>query len=568
MDRITSGLLGEFTKEFELTSIGEDKQFEHFSTYVKVRKHYSDSTFDPSALVTGDGNDTGIDGIAIIVNNNIVDEIDEVDELLSVNGFLDVTFVFIQAERSSNFEGGKIGTFGFGVRDFFGKGTLVKNDKVSNARAIMNAIFNKSAKFTKGNPNIVMYYVTTGKWQGDHNLISRYESEVNYLRDTGNFRAVSFVPIGADQVQQLYYYSKNAITREFLFERKTVIPNITNVTSAYLGFLNAKDFLKIIVDENGDIIESLFYDNVRGYEGYNDINSEIRETLTSAESDRFVLMNNGVTIIAKGLLTTGDKFTMNDFQIVNGCQTSNVLFDNRNVLSDTVRIPVRIICTTDEGVAEAVITATNRQTEVKEEQFFALKQFAKKLEAFFKSFDILKRLYYERRAHQYDSSNIEKTRIIPHKDLVRAVGAMFFQEPHRTTRSYKALASRVGRDMFLSTDKAEPYYIAGFALYKLNSAFNTSKLPTTLKIARYHILLTARLLIDAGPLPRMNANEMEKRCTLMMDRLWNDADKLLSDAATRFSEIVAGNLDRDHIHTQGVTDSILEAFGNKKGQPS
>jgi AIPR protein len=99
------------------------------------------------------------------------------------------------------------------------------------------------------------------------------------------------------------------------------------------------------------------------------------------------------------------------------------------VLSDIVRIPIRIICTTDEGVAEAVITATNRQTEVKEEQFFALKHFAKKLEAFFKSLDILKRLYYERRAHQYDSSNIEKTRIIPHKDLVRAVGAMFFQEP-------------------------------------------------------------------------------------------------------------------------------------------
>jgi|HubBroStandDraft_4_1064222.scaffolds.fasta_scaffold172612_1 hypothetical protein len=46
----------------------------------------------------------------------------------------------------------------------------------------------------------------------------------------------------------------------------------------------------------------------------------------------------------------------------------------------------------------------------------------------------------------------------------------------------------------------------------------------------------------------------------------NDSDKLLSEAATRFSEIVGGNLDRDHIHTQRVTDFILEAFGNKKGQ--
>lgn len=101
MDRITTGLLSEFSGEFELSSKPEDKQFEHFATYVAVRKHYSDSTFDPSVLVTGDGNDTGIDGVAIIVNNNIVDEVDEIDELLEVNGYLDVTFVFTQAERSS-----------------------------------------------------------------------------------------------------------------------------------------------------------------------------------------------------------------------------------------------------------------------------------------------------------------------------------------------------------------------------------------------------------------------------------------------------------------------------------
>jgi AIPR protein len=258
---------------------------------------------------------------------------------------------------------------------------------------------------------------------------------------------------------------------------------------------------------------------------------------------------------------------MNDFQIVNGCQTSNVLYDNRSVINDSVRIPVRIISTTNDAVTESVITATNRQTEVKQEQFFALKEFSKKLELFFRSFEVSKRLYYERRTHQYDSSNIEKTRIIIHKDLVRAVGAMFIQEPHRTTRSYKNLAAHVGRDMFLTTDKLEPYYVAGFALYKLNSAFNSGKLPTSLKIARYQILLTARFLIDASPLPKMNANEMEKRCAVMMDRLWNDSDKLLQDAAQKFQQI-AGKMERDHIHTQGVTDLILVAFGHKKGAPT
>jgi hypothetical protein len=367
MDRTTIGLLGEFCKEFELSALPEDKQFEHFASYVAVRRHYSETAFHPRDLVTGDGGDTGIDGVAVIVNNNLVTDIDDIDEILSINGYLDVTFIFIQAERSANFEAAKIGTFGFGVRDFFGSGTLVRNEPIQNFCKIVNAIFAKSAPFTKGNPVIIMYYVTTGRWQGDQNLVARYQAEENYLRDTGNFRSVVLVPVGADYVQRLYNQTKNAITKEFVFDQKTVVPNINKVQQAYLGFLSAKQLLDIVCDDAGNLIESLFYENVRGWEGYNAINNEMRSTMTSDDSDRFVLMNNGITIIAKSLLTTGNKFTTGDFQIVNGCQTSNVLYDNRAALSEAIRVPVRIIHTTDEGVTESIITATNRQTEVKTE---------------------------------------------------------------------------------------------------------------------------------------------------------------------------------------------------------
>jgi hypothetical protein len=111
-------------------------------------------------------------------------------------------------------------------------------------------------------------------------------------------------------VQRLYNQTKNAISREFIFDQKTVIPNINNVQQAYIGLINAKDFLNIICDENGELIESLFYENVRGWEGYNAINIEMKNTIISKDNDRFVLMNNGVTIIAKSLLTTGNTLTM------------------------------------------------------------------------------------------------------------------------------------------------------------------------------------------------------------------------------------------------------------------
>lgn len=43
-------------------------------------------------------------------------------------------------------------------------------------------------------------------------------------------------------------------------------------------------------------------------------------------------------------------------------------------------MPVRLIATQDDGVKNAIIKATNRQTLVTEEQLFALSEFPKKLE--------------------------------------------------------------------------------------------------------------------------------------------------------------------------------------------
>ncbi len=559
MDKITEALLSEFSGEFGITNLKEDHRFEHFSAWLTVRRHYSETTFDPGNLVTGKGDDTGIDAIAVVVNNNLVTDVDTIEDLLAVNGYLDVTFVFVQAERSPHFDTGKIGKFGFGVKDFFGEGKLPRNEEVQSYSDIMSAIYAKSAKFRPGNPSCCLYYVTTGKWNNDKALEVRAETEVNDLTATGMFSKVYFIPIGADQIQNLYRQTKNAISREFVFDQKVVVPEVSGVSEAYLGLLKATEFLKLVCDSDGAIIKSLFYENIRDWIGYNPINSEIRSTLSADFRDRFVLMNNGVTMIARMLRTTGNKFTMGDFQVVNGCQTSHVLHDNAALLNDSVRIPFRLICTQDETVIESVIRATNRQTEVREDQFFAMKDFAKKIESYFKTFPVEQRIYYERRPHQYDSQEIEKARIIAHPNLVRAVGAMFLGEPHITTRNFRALSAKVGKDMFVDTDKPELYYVAAFTLYRLERFFKTGKIDAKHKAARYQILLTVRLLMDARSLPYMNSNEMTKRCTAMMQLLWdeNGAEKIFLDAVAKLDRVAGVAWTRDSIRTEPVTKAIL-----------
>ena len=330
MDRVTNSYVQTFAVEHELTTLPQDRLFEHFAAYVTVRSLYNGEAFSTSDIVTGSGGDTGIDAIAILVNGSLVTDIENLAEHANVSGNFDVNFVFVQAKSGSSFDASKIGTFGFGVRDFFSTSPkLARNKMIEDAAEIMNELYEKyGTKFRPGNPICRLYYITTGTWAGGANLEARRSSEVADLRAMQIFREVEFLCIGADGVQKLYRNSKSAIQREFSFSNRILVPDIPGVSEAYVGFVPLSEFLSLITDENGEMIRSIFYDNVRDWQEYNAVNMEIKDTVLSDYRERFVSMNNGITVIANSMRTTRrDRIQIEDFQIVNGCQTSHVLFD-------------------------------------------------------------------------------------------------------------------------------------------------------------------------------------------------------------------------------------------------
>jgi hypothetical protein len=481
--------------------------------------------------------------------------------LIETNAYLDATFIFVQADRGAGFETQKIGQIGFGVLDFFNdEPKLPRNSTVKAAAALMSAIYKQSSKFKRGNPSCRIYYVTTGKWTGDANLEARRAAVVADLQNLGIFRDVEFTPLGADGIQKLYAQTKNAISREFTFTERTVVPEIPGVTEAYLGIISAKEFLHLVQDDSGEIIRSIFYDNVRDWQDYNVVNSGIRDTLADADTRRrFVLMNNGITVIAKTVRATGHKLYIEDYQVVNGCQTSHVLWHNRDQVDDSVMIPLRLIATQDEEVIGSIIKATNRQTEVREEQLLALSDFQKKLELFFKSYDDQRKLFYERRSRQYGGTNVEKSRIVLPGNLIRAYASMFLDEPHRTTRNFRTLLDRVGDTIFGDNHRLEPYYTAAFAHYRLEYLFRNQLLDAKYKPARFHILLAFRMLANSAAPPQPNANAMEKYCDTILKILWDTtaAEELFARASDVVDGVAQGNFDRDHIRTQPFTEALM-----------
>jgi hypothetical protein len=561
MDLITTSLLNEFSEEFEITELPENDRFELLASYITTKRHYTE-TFSPSDIVLGD-NVQGIDAIAAIVNGVLVTEPDALAELVDAGAdYLEVVFVFVQAKRSPTFEASQMGGFGYAVEQFFvPDSVLSKAPAIASAIAVMRGIYDKSSKFKRGNPALKLYYVTTGRWGEEAVLEERRRRVVADLMDTGSFSDVDFVPIGAPEIQRLYQQSRNAISRDFQFVNRQDVPEIPGVNEAYVGFVPAKQFLPIICDDAGEIVRSLFYDNVRDFQGYVEegANDEMRKTLESDRRSRFVLMNNGITIITRNMTHTQSRFHIEDFQIVNGCQTSHVLFDQREKLDPTVHVPLRLIWTQDEDVIEDIIRATNKQTEIRADQFFALTEFGKQLEAYFQSVPESQRLYYERRSRQYDRLPIEKTRIVVQTNAVRAFAAMFLRDPHSTIRRYKSLSDRVGNDIFVAGHKPDPYYTAAFANYGLEFLWRNYKLDTKYKVARYQLLLAFGLLANPTPLPPFNSHKIEAYCQPIRALLSDiqKAGEMFGRAVEVIDKVAGEQFERDNIHTLTFTDNVI-----------
>lgn len=561
MDRITESLLNQFSREHEIEGLDEKDRFERFAAFSMIRRHFG-KNFDIEDVSVGGSGDTSIDSIAIILNNTHVTDVDVVNDLANNANKLDATFVFIQAERSQSFDASKIGDFGFGVKDFFSEDPRIKrNEKVQAASRILQAIIDKSAILNK--PSCIMYYVTTGKWVDDGDLCARRDAIIGDIHGIGMFRSVQFHCFGADDLQQAYRQTKNAVTRTFDFKNRNDLPIADGVVQAFIGYVPFSQFIKIISDDSGaEILTSIFYDNVRDWQEYNTVNDRMRETLSSSERDRFVLMNNGVTIISSVVQSLGSKFTISDFQIVNGCQTSNVIFDQRDRLDDSVCVPLRLIETKDENVKDDIIRATNSQTDVKPEHYFARMKFSRKLEDYFNTMPPDHRIHYERRDGQYDRGVEKKTRVVTSSAAIRAFSAMYLEEPQQTTRGYGRLKERVGKDIYHPDHRLEPYYASSYALYLLENRYRSRNVDSKYKVARYQILLALRLQVDPHYPSPMNSHDMGRRAEFLIKSLWDFSrvDDLFANAVKVVEKAAGGNLDGDHVRTIGVTNSIISEF--------
>ncbi len=220
---------------------------------------------------------------------------------------------------------------------------------------------------------------------------------------------------------------------------------------------------------------------------------------------------------------------LRDYQIVNGCQTSNVLFNCRSFVDDQTMLTVKIIVTNDTPVITDIVKATNRQTPVLPEAMESLTEFHRRLEEYYDAQNKLKKFksnfYYERRSKQYLTEKLQPFQVVTLTTLTKAYLSMFLNEPHSATRYYgEIIKSR--RDLFYAENHfVEPYYISGVANGILDRIFLKDVLPKTAKNWRYHLLLMARLQLIDGPCPRPTDPKVKKYAENLVEGM-NDEKRL------------------------------------------
>ena len=555
---ILSGMLKDFVNKHSLQGDLPDRQFEKFANYCLLKTDHYDS-FDFEKVSTGEC--VGVDGVAVSIGGVIVDELEDAENFTRMQ--FDARFIFSQAKTSSKFDLGDFLKFSTTVRTFFGKNKSAVPTELHKAFEIKRHIYDNAAAKLRQPPSAELSYVYAVKFDGkNESLKQQIEQEVKSLRDMPYlFSGVAWHVYDGDAIARLYRETQNDVLVDVPFQRHVALPKLRGARSAYLGVVRCSDYISMIRKENGELNKGLFFENVRDFLGtQNPVNEDIAKTIHNPdERDRFAILNNGVTVVAKSVTPSGDTFRISQFQVVNGCQTSHVLFNNSDDITQDMYLTVKLIETSDVDLSGQIIATTNSQSLVTKEAFATIRPYHRVVEDFFNAMRSYNyKYYYERRPHQYDNRHdIFQHHIVSAPSLIKSFVSTVLEEPHKVHYYYGTLLSEYNKnrtsELFSSDDYPGLYFAAHHITYLTRGAVSGDRY---LKEWGFHIALLVKKML--APELRKSIALNDKKFLELLKRIDENFDDALRFAADFIQQ-------RNHYTNRNrlaeVTQSLLDDFG-------
>lgn len=480
MNPVVKAQMNEYVISNALTELPTSTQFEIYSIFSTLNGLLGESVEAYDVHLAGE--EFGLDGVAILIQGELVKNRADAQEKMSSIKNPAIEFIFFQSKTSTSYDYGDISKFFDSIEAFFSGDLRNESDDISDLTDAMEEIYSKGVG--RRNPRLSAFYIATGNYDEPRRIESLREGFRKTLEELNIFdqEGVSINIVGAKQLQQWYRAATTSVDVEIEFSKAVVMPSTRNVEEAYIGYLSASQLVKLytISDEAGNIIginKTVFFDNIRDYDPKSKINIEIKESVKAFGGDDFVFRNNGVTVVSKNIDRTADRFRLEDYQIVNGCQTSNIIFDllhgpekgsfEHLALEDSIAVPFRIIGSKNHDFVASIIVGTNKQNAVKEEQFWALRPFMKSFEEYARSVDPEEIIYFERRENQYRGQPVERVRIVQPSIMMKALAAAILFQPHRAARDYRGITAEYDKTLFQEEHDVRIYHAACYLYYRL-----------------------------------------------------------------------------------------------------
>ncbi len=433
------GIIFEKIKNFinnysELKEKTESEQFQIFCLYHILKEYEIDAEDILLGIVEG-GDDFGIDAIYSLIDGHIINSVDEIEQFLSNQSRIMIRI--IQTKRENGFSEEALLKLRDGIENIFELSKpLSGNEEFKERAGIIRELWKKWHE--SGNKNefgIKIEYASLGKEEEiNHKVVEKKNKIIEFLNYIG---LKSSELIFIDQkyifdISSIQKYHKvlstyNSIGYDFEHNKDV---------KGYITIVNGREFYNFITDGNDEIEDKIFEANVRDYQGdKKEVINNMKETLKSSKRSNFWCMNNGVTILASKIEPKRNTFRLEDYQIINGCQTSysiwEVLREDKKI--NDFELIVKLVETNNDDAALEIIQATNSQIPIDPTSIKSQERVHKTIEESLKSGKDA--IYYERRKNFYKRRNYPLNKIIDPKRLFQVIRSIYLKKPSSSRRN-------------------------------------------------------------------------------------------------------------------------------------
>lgn len=415
----------EFRNNDNYSNISE--YFEFFSaSQILKNQGLSDDEVDNG--IVGKGLDGGCDSIYLFLNNLLITP--DVVEHISAPKDSILEMIIIQSKKTTSFGedtvmkwktiSGNLLDLSKTTTDFTARYNADILEVFTTFRDTYTRLITSRVKL-----KFRFYYATLAS-ELHPNVIQQAEELKDTIKGLFPNAVVEVTFVDSDTLFEMY----NAVIENRVNLKFADIPISPNQKN-YVALVDLKSYFNFIVNDEGDVRKSFFDSNVRDYQGKNNVNSSISETLHRADDNDFWWLNNGVTVLAsEATLVNNRELQIVNPEIVNGLQTSMEIYNyfskNREALESEKRsILLRIIVPDNEESRDQIIFATNNQTNIPKATLRVTDPIHLQIEMYFKS----RGLFYDRRKNYYKNQGHKPAEIVGVSFLAQCLITIFLKKP-------------------------------------------------------------------------------------------------------------------------------------------